>query len=98
MYDLYTQEIEQLVLKYGLSVHIYADDVQIYFCFDTGSQSVAENNLKECMNEISRWMKESFLKLNEEKTKIKIFNPMSLCSPSFHFNSGCSIYQSFPYS
>ena len=33
LYILHTKEIEYIVLKHGLSVHLYADDIQIYSSF-----------------------------------------------------------------
>ena len=34
LFILYTKDLEQLVKSYGLSVHLYADDTQIYFSID----------------------------------------------------------------
>ena len=73
LYVLYTYQIEMLVAKHGLKVHVYADDIQIYFYFKSETQNITEEKLKQCMNELSSWMKANFLKLNPEKTMIKIF-------------------------
>jgi hypothetical protein len=77
-YLLYTKEMEKIVESYGLKAHVYADDCQIYFSFEPGHKNDAEAKLKECMNNIKLWMNQSFLKLNPEKTSIKVFTPKSL--------------------
>ena len=74
-YALYTDNIESIVEKHKLQVHLYADDVQIYFCFKPEHRQIQERNLQDCINSITAWMNESFLKLNPDKTKIKLFVP-----------------------
>ena len=37
LFILYTKDLEEIVTKYGLSIHLYADDTQIYFSFDVHS-------------------------------------------------------------
>lgn len=80
-YILYTKEIEVIVQKHGLRIQSYADDCQIYVSFSDERKIEAENALKSCLNEIQSWMGRNFLKLNADKTKVKIFkHKMSLVS------------------
>ena len=72
-YNLYTKKIENIVLSHNLYIQSYADDCQIYTPFTDQTQQEAENNLNNCLKAIELWMKNNFLKLNAEKTKIKIF-------------------------
>ena len=72
-YVLYTHEIEEIVLKYGLSIQTYADDCQIYASFYDNEKEEIERLIKHCLDEIQSWMKANFLKLNAEKTVVKLF-------------------------
>ena len=74
-YNLYTVPIEKIAEKHGLHCHVYADDVQLYFSFKQADMNIAKQKLEGCMNEIKSWMKENFLKLNADKTVIKMFMP-----------------------
>ena len=74
-YLIYTKELEDVVKNYGVNLHLYADDCQLYFSFKVGETETAEVKLKHCMEAITTWMKNSFLKLNPEKTSIKVFKP-----------------------
>ena len=66
---LYTKDLQQLVKQYGLSVHLYADDTQIYFSFDVADGTMPDlSKIQACFSKIKEWMSENFLKLNEDKT------------------------------
>ena len=68
LFTLYTQELSRIVYKYGLKVHMYADDVQIYLeCNEIDSAMLV---LKECLNDIMLWAEENCLKLNSSKSKL----------------------------
>ena len=49
LFILYTKEIEKITEKYNFHVHLYADDSQLYFSFDTKSTDDEEQllNLKK---------------------------------------------------
>lgn len=72
-YVMYTKKIEEIVCKHNLRIHSYADDIQIYAEFDDENKIEVENQIKNCLKEIQCWMRMNYLKLNEEKTMIKIF-------------------------
>jgi hypothetical protein len=51
---------------------MYADDVQVYICFDPKDQvsiSTALNTLSRCIDALKEWMKKNMLKLNDNKTE-----------------------------
>ena len=64
------------VLEYHLpDVHAYADDTQLYISFKPDSsaeQSKALTALKNCIDDIKRWMLADKLKLNDDKTEFII--------------------------
>ena len=72
-YNIYTKPIEAIVHRHGLNIQSYADDNQIYFTFFNDQKVTVETVLEECLAEIKLWMAKNFLKLNSEKTKVKIF-------------------------
>ena len=54
LYILYTKEIEYIVLKHGLSVHLYADDIQIYSSFHPDQTVEVQKQVEYCLYEIHR--------------------------------------------
>ena len=74
LYILYTGEIEDIVSKNGLRIITYADDCQVYLTFKNHEIGVSEMMLKNCLDEIKIWMDVNFLKLNEDKTLVKMFS------------------------
>ena len=69
LFILYTKDIQHIVSKYGFSVHLYADDTQVYFAFDVHCTNPDMTSIKKCFKEIKEWMLSNFLKLNEDKTE-----------------------------
>lgn len=74
-YLLYTNDIETIAERNGMKVHVYADDCKIYFSYIPENVENAEAKLRKCIDELKTWMDNSFLKLNTEKTSIKLFKP-----------------------
>ena len=72
LFILYTKELETIAAKYNFSIHLYADDSQIYFSFDPKNNSKEGNLelLQSCFNEIRQWMGSNYLKMNDDKTEI----------------------------
>lgn len=69
LFILYTKDLESIVTKYGFSVHLYADDTQVYFAFDVHSENPDMTAVSSCFSEIKRWMSINYLKLNDTKTE-----------------------------
>ena len=72
LFILYTKELEEIALKHGFKIHIYADDTQLYITFENEQPEDAISSLEDCMNEIKVWMRINFLKLNEDKTQLLV--------------------------
>ena len=76
LFILYCKDIESIALKYGIQVQIYADNTELYIELKTDADVVEIKSIVEsCLNEIKAWMSTNFLKLNESKTELIIFNP-----------------------
>ena len=88
LFILYTKELESIAEKYNFSIHLYADDSQIYFSFDPRTNNTEGNLsiLKACFSEIRQWMSTNFLKMNDDKTEIMElhgFQPVAPLRTSF---------------
>ena len=86
LFILYTKDLETIVTKYGFSIHLYADDTQIYFAFDVHSENPDMTAVKACFLEVKQWMTVNFLKLNEDKTEFIEIGPY--VSPISSLNIG----------
>ena len=71
-FKLYTKPLTQIVKKYGISIHLYADDTQLYIDFDPENSVDAMNRMEACIAEIKSWMAKNKLKLNDSKTEFII--------------------------
>ena len=69
LFILYTKDLKEIVTKYGLSIHLYADDTQIYFSFDVHSACPDLAIIKKCFADIKVWMCSNYLILNDEKNE-----------------------------
>ena len=71
-FTVYTSPVRDIILKYNLNYHVYADDTQLYITFKS-SQEPADScitTLEKCIEEIRSWMRQNFLKLNDEKNRV----------------------------
>ena len=62
--------------RYGLNIHLYADDTQIYIAFETYSstgEQVAIETIQACISEIRSWMLLNKLQLNDAKLNFYSF-------------------------
>ena len=72
LFTIYTLPLGDIARKYGLRVHIYADDTQLYISFkplDPNSLPAKISVIQACFLEIKKWMSDNLLKLNGEKTE-----------------------------
>ena len=74
LFIMYVAPLSDLIHKHGHNNHSYADDTQLYCAFKQTNQHVSLTSLRKCVSDIRRWMKVYWLKLNDEKTEIMVFN------------------------
>ena len=65
----YSSPLAKIASKYQLSIHLYADDTQLYLAFEPESGEVSKELVEECLREIRDWMTKNMLKLNDSKTE-----------------------------
>nr|XP_055035192.1 uncharacterized protein LOC129423081 [Misgurnus anguillicaudatus]XP_055035201.1 uncharacterized protein LOC129423081 [Misgurnus anguillicaudatus]XP_055035209.1 uncharacterized protein LOC129423081 [Misgurnus anguillicaudatus] len=58
-----------IICKFGLGLHCYAYDTQIYISMHP-NPNLAVIALSTCLDEIKAWMHDNFLKLNQAKTEL----------------------------
>ena len=58
-----------------IHLHAYADDIQLYFAFKSDHIITAQHTANDCLSKIKHWMDENYIKLNTDKTTLKIFSP-----------------------
>ena len=77
LFLIYIIPLEQLIRSYGLKNHGYADDTQLCLSFKkTSDNAIVKReilNLEKCLCDISVWMSQNKLKLNNDKTEIILF-------------------------
>ena len=67
LFSLYTKEISNIAQSFNINVHVYADDTQLYMKCDENTDFTI---MEKCIQSISNWSNNNFLKLNSRKTKI----------------------------
>ena len=72
---VYTAPIADICRRHDVSVHMYADDTQVFLSFDLydrTQETAALRRVEACISEIRFWMIKNKLKLNDEKTEFLI--------------------------
>ena len=67
-YDPYT------LCNNDIYFHIYADDTQLYVCFDLSNPNVALDRMNLCISDLRIWMIRNKLKINDSKTEFLIIS------------------------
>lgn len=98
LFTLYTSEITSLAKRHNVSVHLFADDTQIYTAFRVTAKEEAQTALlriEKCISEVQSWMIHSKLQLNPAKTEFLVVMsphlPSSFNAP--HLRVGDSLIQ-----
>ncbi len=74
LFSLYMLPLGNIIRKYGISFHCYADDTELYISTKPDETSKL-SKLTECVKNIKDWMASNFLLLNSDKTEILLIGP-----------------------
>ena len=70
LFIVYTADLAVIAEKHGVSLHTFADDIQVYLhCRRTDTTSPAAQ-LERCFADVGHWMSANRLKLNTDKTEL----------------------------
>lgn len=72
LFCLYMLPLGDIIRKYDISFHFYADDSQLYLPLKS-SDSI--QSLLDCLEDIKIWMSNNYLQLNSDKTEVIVFGP-----------------------
>ena len=75
LFTAYTLPMGNIIQKYSICYHLYADECQLYVPFDPQVPGDLENTLARltaCISDIRKWLSENYLKLNDSKTEFFI--------------------------
>lgn len=70
LFTLYTADVVSIVQAHDISVHCYADDLQLYTHCRPRDTAAAAARLLHCIQAVDEWMGSNRLKMNPDKTQI----------------------------
>ncbi len=70
LFSLYMLPLGNIIRKYGISFHCYADDTRLYISTKPDETSKL-SKLMECVKNLKYWMTNNFLLLNSDNTETK---------------------------
>ncbi len=96
LFSIYMLPLGNIIRKYGISFHCYADDTQLYISTRPDETSKLFK-LTECVKNVKDWMTNNFLLLNSDKTVILLIGPKNSTQNLLDYNlhlDGCTVTSS----
>ncbi len=81
LFSIYMLPLGNIIRKYGINFHCYADDAQLYISTIPDETSKL-SKLTECVKNVKDWMIKNVLLLNSDKTEILLIGPKN-CTQNF---------------
>ena len=74
MYCMYTNPLGVIIKRHVFKHHCYIDDSQVYMILKIGdNMDEVVHATEDCLADISTWMANNLLKLNQNKTELIVF-------------------------
>ena len=73
MFNIYISPIADIFRRHQIRYHIYADDTQLYAECPPSNHTDALRRLRDCVDDLKRWLDRNHLLLNESKTEAIVF-------------------------
>ena len=70
LFILYVSDIVQLAKNHNLSIHLFADDVQVYGSCVPANSPILSARLSHCLDDIIVWFQQHRLLLNPDKSEV----------------------------
>ena len=86
LFVLYIQPLSNLIKRHSLSVHLFADGIQIETSILPQHVHSAISSVEICISDVKYWMIENKLQLNDTKTECLLIRP-SKCTQNFNCTS-----------
>ncbi|XP_073702519.1 uncharacterized protein [Garra rufa] len=96
LFSIYMLPLGNIIRKYGISFHCYADDTQLYISTRLDETSNLAK-LTECVKNVKDWMTNNFLLLNSDKTEILLIGQKNSTQNLLNCNlqlDGCTVISS----
>ncbi len=84
LFSIFMLPLGQIIQKYGLGYHCYADDTHIYISTQP-DVTLAFSTLSACLLEIQAWMIQNFLHLNCSKSEVLLIGTSTAVNRCNHF-------------
>ena len=75
LFVLYISDLDKVVRAFGLKIHCFADDAQLYIAFEAIDVLPTIDVIQSCLESVKCWMTKMFLRLNEDKTQLLVISP-----------------------
>jgi len=89
IFSVYIASLGYVIQKHGFSYHCCADDTQLYLSFHPDDLTIAAR-ISACLTDISCWMMDHHLQLNQAKTELLLFSTNPPLHHNFTFQLGSS--------
>jgi len=70
LFILYMADLADIAAQYNLTLHVFADDNQLYIHCKPENVQLAVASVQQCVTAIEQWMDASRLRLNIDKTEL----------------------------
>ena len=80
LFTMYMQPLSDVLNKFDMLYHSYADDTQIYVGCKSDIFETTVTNVENCLRDVKTWMTANKLKINDTKTEIVFFGQSRVIS------------------